>query len=543
MRDASHKHRRRISQSPAWTAVWWLIGVATTSYPTIVSGFRLVQGGLGDTRLVNFTLEHGYRWLMGWPLAESFWSPPIFFPATGVTAYTDLLLGVAPLYWVWRWLGAAPDTAYQCWMLVCWSLNFVAFYWLLRRSLATSVLASSVGAWFFAFASPRMAGVMHQQLMIQFFLVLMLASIVEIARSQDRNTNSTRTRVWIALFFVAGVLQLNTAVYPLLYFSLGLTATAAIVAFSRSGRSTAAQIFRTHLATIAACAAAALLVAVPTILHYRDSAAAFGARPLPPHHLPNLASWLLMGDYNLLWGGLHELPYFEWANRSLHHNGIGVFAMVLCGVGLWHGRDRTIVRLMAAAVAVLFLITLRLPGDWSLWEPLRHIIPGGTSARAIARVGMVLLYPAAFGIALAIEGALLRRSWWVALLLLAPVVVEQIHRPLTYDKAAARSRVEAIADTVPRDIDAFLLTTTDGQQDRCVHEDAMWVTFSAGVPTVNGRYGKRPGRCWQLRDVHYGNRRKAAKIRANLDQWIECRDLDPDRIAWVNFQARPAVPK
>ena len=114
---------------------------------------------------------------------------------------------------------------------------------------------------------------------------------------------------------------------------------------------------------------------------------------------------------------------------------------------------------------------------------------------------------------------------------------------MTYDKAAARSRVEAIADTVPRDIDAFLLTTTDGRQDRYVHEDAMWVTFSTGVPTVNGRYGKRPGRCWQLRDVHYGNRRKAAKIRANLDQWIECRDLDPDRIAWVNFQARPAVPK
>ena len=311
MRDASHMHQRRISQSPAWTAVWWLIGVATTSYPTIVSGFRLVQGGLGDTRLVNFILEHGYRWLMGLPLAESFWSPPIFFPATGVTAYTDLLLGVAPLYWVWRWLGAAPDTAYQCWMLVCWSLNFVAFYWLLRRSLATSVLASSVGAWFFAFASPRMAGVMHQQLMIQFFLVLMLVSIVEIARSQDRDTNSTRTRVWIALFFVAGVLQLNTAVYPLLYFSLGLTATAAIVVCSRSGRSTAAHIFRSHLATIAACAAAALLVAMPTIMHYRDSAAAFGARPLQPHHLPKLASWLLMGDYNLLWGGAPRAAIFR----------------------------------------------------------------------------------------------------------------------------------------------------------------------------------------------------------------------------------------
>ena len=539
MSDASHELQRTVPQSPAWAVVWWLIGIVTTSYPTFVSGFRLVQGGLGDSRLVNFTLEHGYRWLTGMPLAESFWSPPIFIPATGVTAYTDLLLGAAPLYWVWRWLGAAPDTSYQCWMLVCWSLNYVAFYLLLRRSLATSVLASAVGAWFFAFASPRMAGVMHQQLVIQFFMVLVLAATVEITRSPGRDTSPTRTRIWIAVFFAAGVLQLNTAVYPLLYFSLGLAAAVALVVFSRPGRSTIIRVVRNHPATIAACAAGALLAAAPVILHYRDSAAAFGARPLPPHHLPKLASWFLMGDYNLFWGWLHDLPNLEWANRSLHHNGIGILAMMLCGVGLWHGRDRMIVRLMVAAVAVLFLITLRLPGDWSIWEPLRHIIPGGTSARAIARVGMVLLYPAAVGIALGVDWALLRRPWWVVLVLLAPIVGEQIHRPMAYDKVSARNRVAAIADVVPRDTDAFLLTTTDGPQDRFVHEDAMWAALTAGVPTVNGRYGKRPGKCWQLRDVHHGNRRKTAKIRSNLDRWIECRELEPNRIAWIEFQARP----
>jgi hypothetical protein len=543
MNDASHKHERAISQSPAWTAAWWLMGIVVTAYPTIVNGFQLVQGGLGDSRLVNFTLEAGYRWLMGLPLAENFWSPPIFFPATGVTAYTDLLLGVAPLYWVARWLGAAPDTAYQCWMLVCWSLNYLLFYLLLRRSLGTTILASSVGAWFFAFASPRMAAIMHQQLVIQFFMVLVLAAVVEIAGSKSRNASATHTRASIALFFAACVLQLNTAVYPLLYFGTGLVAATAIAVLSRSGRSTIVDVARSYPATIAACAAGAMLAAAPTILHYRDAAAAFGSRPLPPHHLPKLASWLLMGDHSLVWGWLHDLPYFEWANRSLHHNGIGISAMVVCSIGLWQGRDRRIVRLMVAAVAVLFLITLRLPGDWSFWEPLRHIIPGGTSARAIARVGMVLLYPASFGVALAIDSALSRKTLGVALALIAPVVVEQIHRPMAYDKAMARARVTEIANIIPQDIDAFLLTTTDGPQDRFVHEDAMWVSFSAGVPTVNGRYGKKPGKCWQLRDVHYGNRRKKAKIRANLDQWIECQDLNPERIAWVSVRARPAVVK
>jgi len=62
----------------------------------------------------------------GHALAEDLWSPPIFFPVRDVAFYTDLLLGVAPLYWPWRWLGAGPETSYQLWMLTIWSLNFAA---------------------------------------------------------------------------------------------------------------------------------------------------------------------------------------------------------------------------------------------------------------------------------------------------------------------------------------------------------------------------------------------------------------------------------
>jgi hypothetical protein len=89
------------------------VGLVVSCWETLTSGFRLVQGDLGDTRLINFTLEHSYRWLMGMPLAEDLWSPPIFFPIRSTAFYTDLLLGVAPLYWPWRWLGCEPETAYQ----------------------------------------------------------------------------------------------------------------------------------------------------------------------------------------------------------------------------------------------------------------------------------------------------------------------------------------------------------------------------------------------------------------------------------------------
>ena len=43
----------------------WLIGLLVAFYPMLLSGFALVPGDLGDARLINFVLEHDWRWLRG----------------------------------------------------------------------------------------------------------------------------------------------------------------------------------------------------------------------------------------------------------------------------------------------------------------------------------------------------------------------------------------------------------------------------------------------------------------------------------------------
>jgi hypothetical protein len=91
-------------------ALCWLAGLVAAFHPTFRSGFATVQGYPGnDPRLVAFILEHTtYRWLAGFPLHGDFWSPPIFFPQQGVGAYTEMLVGAAPPYWLARrGLGAA----------------------------------------------------------------------------------------------------------------------------------------------------------------------------------------------------------------------------------------------------------------------------------------------------------------------------------------------------------------------------------------------------------------------------------------------------
>ena len=76
--------------------VCWLIGLALTFHPSFRSLFDHVPGWPSqDPRLVNFILEHRYRsFLPDDAAASSFWSPPVFFPKSGVTTYTEPLIAV-----------------------------------------------------------------------------------------------------------------------------------------------------------------------------------------------------------------------------------------------------------------------------------------------------------------------------------------------------------------------------------------------------------------------------------------------------------------
>src|SRR5690242_4521261 len=83
----------------------WLCGMLLAFYPVLFSGFARVSGDLGDSRLLNYLLEHDYRWLLRQPAHRDLWSPPFFYPEANVGAYSDILLSAGPCYWPWRLLG------------------------------------------------------------------------------------------------------------------------------------------------------------------------------------------------------------------------------------------------------------------------------------------------------------------------------------------------------------------------------------------------------------------------------------------------------
>src|SRR5947199_50812 len=62
-------------------AAAYLAGLLVAFYPVLFSGFARTPGDLGDARLVNFLLEHDWRWLTGRAGHRDLWSPPVFYPA------------------------------------------------------------------------------------------------------------------------------------------------------------------------------------------------------------------------------------------------------------------------------------------------------------------------------------------------------------------------------------------------------------------------------------------------------------------------------
>ena len=130
-------------------------GTMMVHHPMIISGFRRIQTDLGDTRLIHYLLEHGYLWVRRGPLHLEFWSPPFFYPVKNVAAYSDVLVGFGPVYWLWRASGASPDLAFGLWMISMSVLNYAAGLLLFRRGFRFGIPAAVAGAALVAFGAPR----------------------------------------------------------------------------------------------------------------------------------------------------------------------------------------------------------------------------------------------------------------------------------------------------------------------------------------------------------------------------------------------------
>jgi hypothetical protein len=496
-----------------------------------------MQYDLEDTRFLNWILEHSYRWLLHVRGHQSFWDPPFYSPATNVAAYTETLIGAAPLYWVWRALGAMPDTAFQLWMLTISSLNFFSAYLLLRRGLGMRSLASAFGGALFAFGSPRLNQLGHQQLLPQFYSVLALYALVRWLAPGGSNGNGHDRSLWLSVFFAMAALQLYAGFY-LGWFLLFATAVTAVVALlvSRWREPLLAAARQRPQVAILALALTGLALA-PMAIHYGRAATELGFRAWPEVEsmIPRWIAWWNLGPYNWVYRSIARARLFDALTMEHEQRiGIGCVTAIACLGGLIAGRDRQWVRLVLITTAVLIFCVSFLPKTGlTPWRIVYAYVPGAKAIRGVARIALLLLVPASIGLSLFLDHLQERGRTWLAASLGLATLLEQGQTTPSYDRNQSRMDISLVAHSIAPGCQAFFYSPVQGQLLPWKYQlDAMWAGMEKGVPTINGYSGNEP-RGWQLREANIRSDADERALGEALKSWSSQHQLNRTELCWI----------
>jgi hypothetical protein len=200
--------RRTGAMAAAYAGVYAILTLAYT-WPLPLHLTTGVAHDLGDP-LLN-------TWILWWsgtqaiPLTSNWWNAPAFFPATGVLAFSEHLLGLAPVAAPLIAIAHKPLLGYNVALMATFVASALGAHFL-AYTITRRHDASFIAAVAFAFAPYRLAQVSHIQVLSSFWTPVCLAAL-------HRYTASPRP-VWAALAAVAWLLQALTCGYYLFFSSV-----------------------------------------------------------------------------------------------------------------------------------------------------------------------------------------------------------------------------------------------------------------------------------------------------------------------------------
>ncbi len=175
----------------------------------------------------------------------------------------------------------------------------------------------------------------------------------------------------------------------------------------------------------------------------------------------------------------------------------------------------------------------------SLWLGLFDKIPGGIGIRAVGRIVLLLLIPAALGLAVLVQ-FLEQKQWigaaWAIVLVCA---LEQGITTESFDVVENQARIASVAQQIDRKREAFYYRPGENRDWNIYHLDAMWASLATGVPTINGYSGYNPPG-WDgffAVDASLG-----AKPWNVLAEWEQAHGLVPERIQSIGLDQTCKVP-
>jgi hypothetical protein len=472
-----------------------VLGVINSFRPTLTSAFTQMQADPIDSRFNNYILEHTHRCITPGPYVGTLWSPAFFYPAKNVLAYSDNLLGSAPIYWLFR-LVAAPSVAFSLWMIGCSILCFAAFA-VLGRRLKLHPFLIAAGAMIFAFGVHRSRLINHQQMLPQFFYPLAVWAAWEWTRRP--------TIAKFALLLGGVFLQLLCGIYLGWFLALSLVIFIPLLFIQSDVRRGCWQFTLQQwlpvCAIIAIFVATSLVVFHPYILQQRTSSG-YSWNDVQAF-LPSSRSFGPPWTFRPRDGS----TFSQEVKPALPLGGF-VFLIALFSVSLRLKRVNSSgdVRMPLGAAAfatgiLLIVLSSRSTQGFSPWIAIYKFVPGARAIRAVSRIDVVVFFFLTLAVVIGLDLIISRisqpmRRNALAVAIAIVLCAEQWVTGLpSFDINAWQNDVQEQADLMSAGGDIAYVqnyTAKNPQQFSAMEITAMWAGLQANKPVVNGYSGNWP---------------------------------------------------
>jgi hypothetical protein len=546
------------------------VGLCQFHLPQFDSGFDTFPGDRGDARLVAYLMEHWYRVFCG---NENWLSPQMFYPVQGTFGYADLVLGYGLMFSVLRSLHVGLLESAQFTIIAFNFLNYVACFILLHKVLRLHLLASCVGAVFFAFNSPKLVQMGHLQLQPTLFLPIAAIPVVLLVQKSSTLSQS-KAFLLLSVTALSITLQLLTGFYQGWFFVFWASLFLLVLLLFRESRHQVVSTVRRFWLPIFGSAVVLGIGLIPFVKAYLPAFRESGGRKYIEvlKLIPEPVSLLVMGERNRFWG---DLAVKIKSAHPLHPElqiGIGLIpTIVWFGLTLWAvafllkqlsdritDRNEYVTRavksqyaLIAAlviATTLVYVLGMRYGPQSSPWQYVYEYYPGARGVRAVSRYALTLALPMAIGFSFLVhkvDERLARtemRKRVIGLIVLFLIagfgLAEQFAHAEGFNGfsiAGENAYLRKISNELPRDCASFYVAVGPGPlHNQFEYQiDAVLVSAMRGVPTLNGYSGQLPPdwALWEVSDPQYED---------NVVRWVQQHGL-PGKICRLFIDEASAI--
>ncbi|MFG5053736.1 hypothetical protein ID062_15300 [Vibrio cholerae] len=474
-------------------------------------GLENIFGDLGDARLNNYFLEHGYQYIIGNHV--SFWSAPFFYPAQYVMTYSDNHIGTLPIYVLYRILGYDIETSYQIWQISLFVLNSISAY-LVLRLLKFNNLSSFVAALFFSLSASVMIKAGHIQLIPRFMVPFIFYGLLKYAESTNIK--------YFYIFCLALVYQFYIGIYIGFFAIMAIMLTSPFAIYymvkNHGVKFIIDKVYISKLLTACLMSFVALYALFRPYIKFKETSGGRSWGEISTM-LPRIESWIYTSD--------GPIQYLNSIGLSLpmqheHMMFVGFLPIVSIIFSLFvtirykNSFDvKTHYLSIVSSLIIVFFIfvtTLYING-FSLYKYLFFRLPGFDAIRAVTRVILLLIFPLSILLAFSISSisTLLKHNNRLKIIILSLVVIgggyEQYRGFIvTYNKAEAQSRYVGAVDRLSKyhDYDIFYYEYKKPSNSFFMDElDAMFISLILNKNTINGYSGNQPNGYWPMNSHRY----------------------------------------